>query len=144
MTSIILSSLCKSHLIGAFNFRLSNENILFSGQSNSHFHHITVQFELLLLSEISDGRYQMLDRCLSTGLVEQLSELNVFLVGCGAIGCEMLKNLSMLGIGRAQGSNITVADNDLIEKSNLNRQFLFRPWHIQVTNFYYTVLSRGN
>ena len=27
---------------------------------------------------------------------------------------------------------ITITDNDLIEKSNLNRQFLFRPQHIQV------------
>jgi molybdopterin/thiamine biosynthesis adenylyltransferase len=26
---------------------------------------------------------------------------------------------------------ITITDNDLIEKSNLNRQFLFRPHHIQ-------------
>lgn len=27
---------------------------------------------------------------------------------------------------------MTITDNDLIEKSNLNRQFLFRPHHIQV------------
>ena len=27
---------------------------------------------------------------------------------------------------------LTITDNDLIEKSNLNRQFLFRPNHIQV------------
>ena len=27
---------------------------------------------------------------------------------------------------------VTITDNDLIEKSNLNRQFLFRPHHIQV------------
>ena len=27
---------------------------------------------------------------------------------------------------------ITITDNDLIEKSNLNRQFLFRSHHIQV------------
>jgi molybdopterin/thiamine biosynthesis adenylyltransferase len=27
---------------------------------------------------------------------------------------------------------VTITDNDLIEKSNLNRQFLFRPRHIQV------------
>ncbi len=68
-------------------------------------------------------------------------------VGCGAIGCEMLKNYAMLGVGR-NGKvcpcdvhvtcnnvcvmQITITDYDLIEKSNLNRQFLFRPHHIQV------------
>ena len=51
-------------------------------------------------------------------------------IGAGAIGCEMLKNFAMLGVG-AGGGLITVTDNDLIEKSNLNRQFLFRPKDIQ-------------
>ncbi len=41
----------------------------------------------------------------------------------------MLKNFAMLGVG-AKGK-IKVTDNDLIEKSNLNRQFLFRPKDIQ-------------
>uniref|UniRef100_A0A672K602 Ubiquitin-like modifier-activating enzyme 6 n=1 Tax=Sinocyclocheilus grahami TaxID=75366 RepID=A0A672K602_SINGR len=53
-------------------------------------------------------------------------------VGCGAIGCEMLKNLALLGVGLSRYSGeICVTDPDLIEKSNLNRQFLFRPRHIQ-------------
>uniref|UniRef100_A0A671MJE7 Ubiquitin-like modifier-activating enzyme 6 n=1 Tax=Sinocyclocheilus anshuiensis TaxID=1608454 RepID=A0A671MJE7_9TELE len=53
-------------------------------------------------------------------------------VGCGAIGCEMLKNLALLGVGLSRYSGeICVTDPDLIEKSNLNRQFLFRPQHIQ-------------
>ena len=54
-------------------------------------------------------------------------------VGCGAIGCEMLKNYALLGIGTADKGQITITDNDLIEKSNLNRQFLFRPQHIRVS-----------
>lgn len=49
-----------------------------------------------------------------------LSDAKVFIVGAGAIGCELLKNLAMIGIG-----NITITDMDRIEKSNLNRQFLF-------------------
>uniref|UniRef100_A0A8C1PGB7 Ubiquitin-like modifier-activating enzyme 6 n=1 Tax=Cyprinus carpio TaxID=7962 RepID=A0A8C1PGB7_CYPCA len=53
-------------------------------------------------------------------------------VGCGAIGCEMLKNLALLGVGLSRHSGeICITDPDLIEKSNLNRQFLFRPQHIQ-------------
>lgn len=50
-----------------------------------------------------------------------------FLVGAGAIGCEMLKNWSMMGVASGEGGVIHVTDLDTIEKSNLNRQFLFRP-----------------
>ncbi|SCU92951.1 LADA_0G00518g1_1 [Lachancea dasiensis] len=51
----------------------------------------------------------------------------VFLVGSGAIGCEMLKNWALLGLGSGPNGKIYITDNDSIEKSNLNRQFLFRP-----------------
>ena len=45
----------------------------------------------------------------------------------------MLKGYAMLGVGQgARGGHIVITDNDTIEKSNLNRQFLFRPHHIQV------------
>lgn len=50
-----------------------------------------------------------------------------FLVGSGAIGCEMLKNWSMMGLASGPQGQIHVTDMDQIEKSNLNRQFLFRP-----------------
>lgn len=56
-----------------------------------------------------------------------ISNLKVFLVGAGAIGCEMLKNWAMMGLGSGPDGNIIVTDMDSIEKSNLNRQFLFRP-----------------
>ncbi|KAJ3990279.1 ubiquitin activating enzyme [Lentinula detonsa] len=49
-----------------------------------------------------------------------------FLVGSGAIGCEMLKNWSMMGLATGPKGAIQVTDLDTIEKSNLNRQFLFR------------------
>lgn len=58
---------------------------------------------------------------------EEIANLKVFLVGSGAIGCEMLKNWAMMGLGSGPNGEITVTDNDTIEKSNLNRQFLFRP-----------------
>ena len=45
---------------------------------------------------------------------------NIFVVGSGAIGCEHLKNFSMMGC------NLIVTDMDTIERSNLSRQFLFR------------------
>ena len=50
-----------------------------------------------------------------------------FLGGSGAIGCEMLKNWSMMGLATGDKGHVYVTDLDTIEKSNLNRQFLFRP-----------------
>ncbi|CAI8051799.1 Ubiquitin-like modifier-activating enzyme 6 [Geodia barretti] len=76
-------------------------------------------------------RYDALRICIGQEMVEKLANLRLFMVGCGAIGCEMLKNYAMLGVGRRPNGMVTITDNDLIEKSNLNRQFLFRPHHIQ-------------
>ena len=58
---------------------------------------------------------------------EKIANFNEFLVGAGAIGCEMLKNWAMIGLATGPKGKISVADMDQIEKSNLNRQFLFRP-----------------
>ncbi|KAF9534922.1 ubiquitin activating enzyme [Crepidotus variabilis] len=58
---------------------------------------------------------------------EKIKNHRQFLVGAGAIGCEMLKNWSMMGVGAGTNGIIHVTDLDTIEKSNLNRQFLFRP-----------------
>lgn len=59
--------------------------------------------------------------------MDKIANLKVFLVGSGAIGCEMLKNWAMMGLGSGPDGSITITDMDSIEKSNLNRQFLFRP-----------------
>lgn len=61
---------------------------------------------------------------------ETLGALKYFVVGAGAIGCELLKNFAMMGVGYKNGS-LYVTDMDRIEKSNLNRQFLFRPHDVQ-------------
>ena len=58
---------------------------------------------------------------------ERIINHRQFLVGSGAIGCEMLKNWSMMGLATGSKGIIHVTDLDTIEKSNLNRQFLFRP-----------------
>lgn len=57
---------------------------------------------------------------------ERISNHRQFLVGAGAIGCEMLKNWAMMGVGVGPKGHVHVTDLDTIEKSNLNRQFLFR------------------
>lgn len=62
---------------------------------------------------------------------DRLGALRYFIVGAGAIGCELLKNFAMLGVGGGPTGALYVTDMDLIEKSNLNRQFLFRPHDVQ-------------
>ena len=52
------------------------------------------------------------------------------MVGCGALGCEWLKNLSLLNVATNNGI-VEVTDPDHIERSNLSRQFLFRPENIR-------------
>ena len=51
-------------------------------------------------------------------------KVKLFMVGAGALGCELLKSYALMGIG-VEGKLI-VTDMDTIELSNLNRQFLFR------------------
>lgn len=57
---------------------------------------------------------------------QKLLDLNYFLIGAGAIGCEMLKNWALMGVACGTNGKIHITDMDRIEKSNLSRQFLFR------------------
>jgi len=61
---------------------------------------------------------------------KKLARSSIFLVGAGAIGCELLKNLAAMGAGTGASNtkrgSIILTDMDTIEKSNLSRQLLFR------------------
>ena len=65
---------------------------------------------------------------------EKLMNYNIFMVGAGALGCEYIKNFSLMGISYKNGE-ITVTDNDNIALSNLNRQFLFNINDVKENNF---------
>ena len=52
---------------------------------------------------------------------ERLRNAKVLVIGAGALGNELLKNLALLGVG-----NVLVADLDTIENSNLSRSVLYR------------------
>ena len=51
----------------------------------------------------------------------RLARAKVLVIGAGALGNEIVKNLSLLGVG-----NILIADMDKIENSNLSRSVLYR------------------
>ncbi|CAK7353274.1 unnamed protein product [Dovyalis caffra] len=63
-------------------------------------------------------------------LQKKLEDANPFIVRSGALGCEFLKNLAMMGVSCGEQGKLTINDDDVIEKSNLSRQFLFRDWNI--------------
>ena len=74
-----------------------------------------------------NSRYDDLVALFGKTFVQQrIADARTFLVGCGALGCEYLKNFALLGLGTGPRGGIVVTDNDRIEVSNLNRQFLFR------------------
>lgn len=73
---------------------------------------------------IDESRYKSYISLLGKDAFQTISKAKIFLVGAGAIGCENIKNFVMCGIG-SQGT-IYITDMDSIEKSNLNRQFLFK------------------
>ncbi|HEY0008467.1 MAG TPA: ThiF family adenylyltransferase, partial [Tepidisphaeraceae bacterium] len=68
----------------------------------------------------ADGRF---DRFKLIGWWDQsrLAAAKVLVVGAGALGNEIIKNLALMGVG-----NVLIADKDRIEHSNLSRSVLYR------------------
>jgi ubiquitin-activating enzyme E1 len=63
-------------------------------------------------------------------LLDKISNLKYFMVGCGALGCEFVKNFALCGVCCGPEGKLTVTDADRIELSNLTRQFLFREHNV--------------
>mmetsp|Transcript_35175 Transcript_35175/g.25646 ORF Transcript_35175/g.25646 Transcript_35175/m.25646 type:complete len:184 (+) Transcript_35175:1380-1931(+) len=61
---------------------------------------------------------------------EKLEKINTFMVGAGALGCEYIKAFALMGLGCSANGKVHCTDNDNIEVSNLNRQFLFRQGNV--------------
>jgi ubiquitin-like 1-activating enzyme E1 B len=70
-------------------------------------------------------RYRDVAATLGSDLFAKVQAAKVLVVGAGGIGCELLKNLVMMGF-----VDIETIDLDTIDVSNLNRQFLFQRRHI--------------
>lgn len=77
-----------------------------------------------------NSRYDAQISVFGSKLQKKLEEAKVFVVGAGALGCEFLKNLALMGVSCGSQGKLTITDDDVIEKSNLSRQFLFRDWNI--------------
>jgi len=71
-------------------------------------------------SSLDDGRFSRFE-LMGWWDQDRLSKARVLVVGAGALGNELIKNLALLGVGQ-----IFVADLDAIENSNLSRSVLYR------------------
>ena len=76
--------------------------------------------------EVSKTRYDDVVAIYGRETFDKLQSLKLFMVGAGALGCEFVKMLALSGVATAKPGHFTVTDDDNIEISNLNRQFLFR------------------
>ncbi len=74
----------------------------------------------LTSADFAEDRYSRL-RLIPWWDQEKLKNACILVVGAGAIGNELIKNLALLGIG-----SILIVDMDKIEQTNLTRSVLFR------------------
>ncbi len=77
------------------------------------------------MNKYSDTEYEIFSRLFilkefSQENIDKLSKLNIGIVGIGGIGCPLSQYLINSGI-----KQLTLADGDVVTKSNLNRQILF-------------------
>ena len=72
-----------------------------------------------------NSRYDDQIAIFGNNIQKKLFNTNIFMIGAGALGCEFLKTFAAMGLATNIGNNLYVTDNDNIEISNLNRQFLF-------------------
>jgi len=73
-----------------------------------------------LRSDVVHSRYDSL-KLITWWDQEKVSKAKVMVVGAGALGNEILKNLTLVGIG-----HILIIDFDVVEAANLTRSVLFR------------------
>lgn len=69
---------------------------------------------------LREGRFARFE-AVSWWRQDRLREARVLVIGAGALGNEVLKNLALLGVG-----HVVVADQDHVELSNLSRSVLYR------------------
>ena len=76
--------------------------------------------------QLKNDRYDDQIAIFGNKIQDKLEKSNIFIIGAGALGCEYLKTFSLMGIAKNDNNKVIITDNDNIEISNLNRQFLYR------------------
>lgn len=76
--------------------------------------------DLLVIADPQEDRYASL-RLIDWWKHDLVRSAHIMIVGAGALGNEVLKNLALLGVG-----HLFIADFDTIEASNLTRSILYR------------------
>lgn len=84
-----------------------------------------LSFRRPVVTPLGGSRYDGFIETLGAEAQAVVAANEAFIVGAGALGCELIKNVALLGFG-----GVTITDMDSIEMSNLSRQFLFRTHHI--------------
>ena len=91
-------------------------------------------FEVLPEEEVKrshiDSRYGDYNIIFGDDFLSKCQNSSSFLIGAGALGCEFIKMFALMGVATEGKGRVSVTDDDNIEISNLNRQFLFRKQHV--------------
>jgi ubiquitin-activating enzyme E1 len=106
---------------------IAQEILKITGKYLSIFQWAYLDFsELLINSSIPKqvDRYFGIKLFIGEEAFQILQNKKTLIVGAGALGCELIKHLAVLGVSK--NTPVVVTDNDSIELSNLSRQFLFR------------------
>lgn len=93
---------------------------------DSPFHPLNGGFESPKAVLRPGDRYEGQRMLFGDRLQDLISHASLFVIGAGALGCELLKQFALIGAATRPQALLDLTDLDNIENSNLSRQFLFR------------------
>lgn len=76
-----------------------------------------------------NSRYDAQISVFGSKIQKNLEDAKLFIIGSGALGCEFLKNLAVMGVSCGQQGKLIVTDGD-VGKCNPSNQFLFQDQNI--------------
>ena len=112
---------------------LAQEVIKITGKYEPLNQELLIDYNELMGKELYRTQNMSIDirSLLNKETIKKMKKTQAFMVGCGALGCEISKNLGMMGFSSTKKAALRITDMDTIELSNLSRQFLFQNKDIQ-------------